>query len=92
MRLPLIWLALSQGFRSPSSASLSGDVVQQVDARYPALLFKQQLTTYVETIYGIVQENVKRELASVLSSCIQVDSSMVSCKIYQNFRIMISAR
>ncbi|CAA0374310.1 unnamed protein product [Arabidopsis thaliana] len=62
---------MTQGFRSPSSASLSGDVVQQVDARYPALLFKQQLTAYIETIYGIFQENVKRELAPVLSSCIQ---------------------
>lgn len=83
---------MSQGFRSPSSASLSGDVVQQVDARYPALLFKQQLTAYVETIYGIVQENVKRELAPVLLSCIQVDLSMVFCKINQNFMILISAR
>ncbi|EFH57530.1 hypothetical protein ARALYDRAFT_321053 [Arabidopsis lyrata subsp. lyrata] len=62
---------MTQGFRSTSSASLSGDVVQQVDARYPALLFKQQLTAYIETIYGIFQENVKRELAPVLSSCIQ---------------------
>ncbi|XP_023640678.1 myosin-10 isoform X4 [Capsella rubella] len=62
---------MTQGFRSPSSASLSGDVVQQVDARYPALLFKQQLTAYIETIYGIFQENVKRELAPVLLSCIQ---------------------
>ncbi|XP_024016781.1 myosin-10 [Eutrema salsugineum] len=62
---------MTQGFRSPSSASLSGDVVQQVDARYPALLFKQQLTAYVETIYGIVQENVRRELEPVLSSCIK---------------------
>ncbi|KAJ4907183.1 Myosin-10 [Raphanus sativus] len=62
---------MTQGFRSTSSASLSGDVVQQVDAKVPALLFKQQLTAYVETIYGIVQENVKRELEPVLSSCIQ---------------------
>lgn len=67
---------MCQGFRSPSSASLSGDVVKQVDARYPALLFKQQLTAYVETIYGIFQENVKREVATVLSSCIQVDLSL----------------
>nr|AAM14807.1 putative myosin heavy chain [Arabidopsis thaliana] len=65
---------MTQGFRSPSSASLSGDVVQQVDARYPALLFKQQLTAYIETIYGIFQENVKRKLAPVLSSCIQENS------------------
>ena len=64
---------MSQGFRSPSSGSLSGDVVQQVDAKVPALLFKQQLTAYVETIYGIVQENVKRELEPVLLSCIQVN-------------------
>ncbi|CAA7049436.1 unnamed protein product [Microthlaspi erraticum] len=71
---------MTQGFRSTSSASLSGDVVQQVDARYPALLFKQQLTAYVETIYGIFQENLKRELATVLSSCIQglKDSSLES--------------
>ncbi|KAG2327810.1 hypothetical protein Bca52824_010538 [Brassica carinata] len=62
---------MTQGFRSTSSASLSGDVVQQVDARVPALLFKQQLTAYVETIFGIFQENVKRELEPVLLSCIQ---------------------
>ncbi|CAH8389372.1 unnamed protein product [Eruca vesicaria subsp. sativa] len=62
---------MTQGFRSTSSASLSGDVVQQVEARVPALLFKQQLTAYVETIFGIFQENVKTELEPVLSSCIQ---------------------
>ncbi|KAG5404191.1 hypothetical protein IGI04_010310 [Brassica rapa subsp. trilocularis] len=67
---------MTQGFRSPSSGSLSGDVVQQVDAKVPALLFKQQLTAYVETIYGIVQENVKRELEPVLLSCIQVNPSI----------------
>ncbi|KAL7169263.1 hypothetical protein ACSBR2_034328 [Camellia fascicularis] len=31
--------------------------VYQVEAKYPALLFKQQRTTYVEKIYGIVQDN-----------------------------------
>ncbi|KAJ0240162.1 Myosin-10 [Hirschfeldia incana] len=62
---------MTQGFRSTSSESLSGDIVQQVDARVPALLFKQQLTAYVETIFGIFQENVKRELEPVLASCIQ---------------------
>ncbi|CAA7015314.1 unnamed protein product [Microthlaspi erraticum] len=62
---------MTQGFRSSSSPNLSTDVVQQVDARYPALLFKQQLTAYVETMYGIIRENVKREVSSMLSSCIQ---------------------
>ncbi|VVA89970.1 unnamed protein product [Arabis nemorensis] len=62
---------MTQGFRSTSSPNLATDVVQQVDARYPALLFKQQLTAYVETMYGIIRENVKREVSSLLSSCIR---------------------
>ncbi|KAF7152397.1 hypothetical protein RHSIM_Rhsim01G0259100 [Rhododendron simsii] len=68
-------LGISQGFRSsPSSASLAApplEIVRQVDAKYPALLFKQQLTAYVEKIYGIVRDNLKKELASLLSLCIQ---------------------
>ncbi|VYS44998.1 unnamed protein product [Arabidopsis thaliana] len=75
---------MTQGFRSTSSPNLSTDVVKQVDARYPALLFKQQLTAYVETMYGVIRENVKREVSSLLSSCIQslkessCDSSVVN--------------
>jgi myosin-5 len=44
-----------------------------VEAKYPALLFKQQLTAYVETIYGIVRDNFKKDLSPLLSSCIQVN-------------------
>ncbi|CAK9184254.1 unnamed protein product [Ilex paraguariensis] len=66
---------MAQGFRSsPSSANLSvggHDVVRQVEAKYPALLFKQQLTAYVEKIYGIIRDNLKKELSPLLSSCIQ---------------------
>ncbi|KAL2339400.1 hypothetical protein Fmac_007340 [Flemingia macrophylla] len=67
---------MTQGFRSSNSLSSSAfDVVHQVDAKYPALLFKQQLAAYVEKIYGIVRENFKKELSPLLSSCIQVDRS-----------------
>ncbi|KAK6929670.1 Dilute domain, partial [Dillenia turbinata] len=60
------------GFRSSlSSSNLSADVVRQVEAKYPALLFKQQLTAYVEKIYGIIRDNLKRDLGPLLSSCIQ---------------------
>ncbi|KAI3459593.1 hypothetical protein Pfo_016256 [Paulownia fortunei] len=66
---------MAQGFRSsPSSDNLSIgglDGVRQVEAKYPALLFKQQLTAYVEKIYGIIRDNSKKELSSLLSSCIQ---------------------
>lgn len=66
---------MTMGFRSsPSSASLPTpalDVVRKVEAKYPALLFKQQLTAYVEKIYGILRDNLKKELASFISLCIQ---------------------
>ncbi|XP_071709398.1 myosin-6-like [Rutidosis leptorrhynchoides] len=61
---------MAQSFRkSPSYSNL--EIVRQVDAKYPALLFKQQLTAYVEKIYGIVRDNLKKELSTHLSSCIQ---------------------
>ncbi|WOL18254.1 myosin-8-like isoform X1 [Canna indica] len=65
---------MTQSFRSSSSSNLAADgisIVRQVDAKYPALLFKQQLTAYVEKIYGIIRDNVKKDLSSLLSLCIQ---------------------
>ena len=61
--------------RSASFANMhveATDVVRQVEAKYPALLFKQQLTAYVEKIYGIIRDNIKKELSSLISLCIQV--------------------
>ncbi|XAR58689.1 Myosin ATPase [Bertholletia excelsa] len=66
---------MTMGFRSsPSTANLPAsplDIVRQVEAKYPALLFKQQLTAYVEKIYGIIRDNLKKDLGSLLSLCIQ---------------------
>ncbi|KAH9616482.1 hypothetical protein KSS87_017295 [Heliosperma pusillum] len=63
---------MAQGFRSsPSSANIQVDIVRAVEAKYPALLFKQQLTAYVEKIFGIVRDNFKKEIFPLLSSCIQ---------------------
>nr|FAA04056.1 TPA: myosin XI subclass 2 isoform 2 [Chara braunii] len=47
------------------------DNVRQVEAKYPALLFKQQLTAYVEKIYGMLRDNLKKEITPLLGSCIQ---------------------
>ncbi|GAU27571.1 hypothetical protein TSUD_30030 [Trifolium subterraneum] len=66
---------MTMGFRSsPSSTNLPApsEVVRKVEAKYPALLFKQQLTAYVEKIYGILRDNLKKELASFISLCIQI--------------------
>ncbi|KAL3828327.1 hypothetical protein ACJIZ3_017129 [Penstemon smallii] len=65
---------MAQGFRSsPSSANLQvgGLDVRQIEAKYPALLFKQQLSAYVEKIYGIIRDNAKKELSSLISLCIE---------------------
>ncbi|KAJ3695455.1 hypothetical protein LUZ60_000832 [Juncus effusus] len=45
--------------------------IRQVEAKYPALLFKQQLTAYVEKIYGMIRDNLKKEISPLLSLCIQ---------------------
>ncbi|XP_058085989.1 myosin-11 [Magnolia sinica] len=47
------------------------DTLLQVEAKYPALLFKQQLTAYVEKIYGMIRDNLKKEISPLLGLCIQ---------------------
>ncbi|XP_012569386.1 myosin-6-like isoform X1 [Cicer arietinum] len=62
---------MTKGFRSsPSSANLAA-AVRKIEAKYPALLFKQQLTAYLEKIYGIIRDNLTKELSSILALCIQ---------------------
>ncbi|CAL9074190.1 unnamed protein product [Musa acuminata var. zebrina] len=54
------------------NGSLTGvDKLRQVEAKYPALLFKQQLTAYVEKIYGMIRDNLKKEISPLLGLCIQ---------------------
>ncbi|PPR95106.1 hypothetical protein GOBAR_AA25555 [Gossypium barbadense] len=67
---------MTMSFRSsPSSNNLAAAaalaVVRKVEGKYPALLFKQQLAAYVEKIYGIIRDNLKKEISSLLSLCIQ---------------------
>ncbi|CAK8544805.1 unnamed protein product [Lathyrus sativus] len=72
---------MTQSFRgAPAGVSLSMingsnsagvDTLRQVEAKYPALLFKQQLTAYVEKIYGMIRDNLKKEISPLLGLCIQ---------------------
>ncbi|GLJ12455.1 hypothetical protein SUGI_0191160 [Cryptomeria japonica] len=70
---------LTQSFRSPSNIASPGALAScgdntsawQVDAKYPALLFKQQLTAALEKVYGLIRDNAKRELTPLLNFCIQ---------------------
>ncbi|CAM0882389.1 unnamed protein product [Alopecurus aequalis] len=43
----------------------------QVEAKYPALLFKQQLVDLIEKVYGMISDGVKKELNPLLELCIQ---------------------
>ncbi|KAL4385967.1 hypothetical protein GQ457_09G018780 [Hibiscus cannabinus] len=62
---------ITQSFHS-SSVNLPIGVVQLVEANYPALLFKQQLRACVEKIFGIIRDNLKKDLSQHISCCIQV--------------------
>lgn len=42
----------------------------QVEAKYPALLFKQQLDAFVQKIFPILRDNVKKEITPQLAACI----------------------
>lgn len=65
---------------SPQSAGLPflngrmlgrSDEFQRVEAKYPALLFKQQLTAFLEKIYGMIRDSLKKEISPLLGFCIQ---------------------
>ncbi|KAK3031660.1 hypothetical protein RJ639_035028, partial [Escallonia herrerae] len=68
---------MTQSFRgTPQGINLSEltggvETLGQVEAKYPSLLFKQQLTAYVEKIYGMIRDNLKKEISPLLGLCIQ---------------------
>nr|GMC58944.1 myosin-17-like [Ipomoea batatas] len=51
------------------------DDLRQVEAKYPALLFKQQLTAFLEKVYGMIRDNLKKEISPLISLCIQAPRS-----------------
>ncbi|GJP53786.1 hypothetical protein CLOM_g12923 [Closterium sp. NIES-68] len=48
-----------------------GSSLKLVEAKYPALLFRQQLTAYVEKVFGLIRDNLKRDISPILGQCIQ---------------------
>jgi myosin-5 len=68
-------LGRAYGQTSPlnDEASIHGGSVgamRQVEAKYPALLFKQQLDAFVQRIFPMLRDNVKKEITPYLNSCI----------------------
>ncbi|KAF2304267.1 hypothetical protein GH714_029027 [Hevea brasiliensis] len=63
------------GLKSPFKYIGFEDGLSHVEARYPAILFKQQLTACVEKIFGLIRDNLKKELSPLLGLCIQAPKS-----------------
>lgn len=79
-----LFTRMAQGLRSsPTSMGISSGYSgmvgksdkSRIEAKYPALLFKQHLTAYVEKIYGTIRDSLKKEISSFLNLCIQAPRS-----------------
>ncbi|GMQ02370.1 hypothetical protein CsSME_00048636 [Camellia sinensis var. sinensis] len=62
---------VAQSLKSPFKYIGFEDGISHVEARYPAILFKQQLTACVEKIFGLIRDNLKKEISPLLGLCIQ---------------------
>ena len=52
--------------------------VLQVEAKYPALLFKQQLDAFVQKIFPMLRDNVKKEITPQLAACIHAPRAVTT--------------
>ncbi|KAM7485326.1 hypothetical protein LguiA_001335 [Lonicera macranthoides] len=68
---PSLFERMTQRLRSGNYSFSRIDFVRNVEAKYPAMLFKQQLTAYVEKIATIIRDNLKKELSELMSSYIK---------------------
>ncbi|PKA62171.1 DNA topoisomerase III [Apostasia shenzhenica] len=66
---------IGQSPKSPKMLIEVGQNLSFVDARYPAMLFKQQLNACLEKIFGLIRDNLKKEISPLLSLCIQAPKS-----------------
>lgn len=64
---------MASRFRSSTPVASSPGVkgVEQINAKYPAFLFKQQLAAFVEKVYGMLRDRMKKDMAPALAACIQ---------------------
>ncbi|KAF6146596.1 hypothetical protein GIB67_008882 [Kingdonia uniflora] len=74
--LDLSHLLISQGLKSPLKYIGFEESVSHIEARYPAILFKQQLTACVEKIFGLIRDNSKKEISPLLGLCIQAPKTV----------------
>ena len=49
-----------------------------MEAKYPALLFKQQLDAFVQKIFPMLRDNVKKEITPQLAACIHAPRAVTT--------------
>ena len=64
--------------RSPAPDASAQSSQKQVEAKYPALLFKQQLDAFVQKIFSLLRDNIKKEIAPTLNHCIHAPRGRAS--------------
>ncbi|CAN1838543.1 XI-B [Linum perenne] len=57
--------------RPTSDVKTGKEFIHVVEPKYPATLFRQQIIALVETLYGVMRDNLKFELSPLLGLCIQ---------------------
>lgn len=68
---------IAQGLKTPFKYLGFDDGISHMEAKYPAILFKQQLTACLEKIFGLIRDNLKKEISPLLNLCIQAPKSRV---------------
>ena len=56
--------------RQPLPRQTCSELCLQVEAKYPALLFKQQLDAFVQKIFPMLRDNIKKDVNPQLAACI----------------------
>lgn len=63
----------TSGGLAHAEASIHGGGVggfKAIEAKYPALMFKQQLDAFVQKIFPMIRDNMRKEIAPMLTNCI----------------------
>ncbi|XP_078430884.1 myosin-12-like [Wolffia australiana] len=68
----------SGGYSGLAGSGASDVSCPRVEPKFPALLFKQQLTACVEKTYGMIRDSLKKEISTFLNLCIQPPRSVRS--------------
>ncbi|KAI4964048.1 hypothetical protein ZWY2020_008445 [Hordeum vulgare] len=66
-----------------------GDL-QQVEAKSPALLFKGHLTGFVKKVYGMIRDNLVKEISPLLGCCIEAPIILICEALFDHWQSIVN--